>query len=550
MPLKMFTAWQLTLLLLFATRAVSDPARPCSSESFLFPSIFGARHVQTAASLLDGYNGPGRRAEASLVGTDGVNACNVSVSYTHPGHGDTVTVQVWLPISNYNSRFVGVGGGGWQAGDIGGDIMPALTYQGYATVTTDGGYPYWAANAGANSAWLMKEPGNLDYPLFINFAYRALHDMTVIGKHITDQYYGEPPKFSYWYGCSTGGRQGLTMAQKYPEDYDGILTSCPAVGFPALLVAMYWPQFVMHQLGTYPPACQFEAVAASAVEACDKLDGVNDGIISRRDLCDFEPESVIGKEFDCQGTPSRITKETVEIVKAMLRGPTDPEGEQLFPGTTHGTAATGFVATANTLCADGQCTGGVPFPIAIDWIRLLVKKDPSFDPSTLTHEQYAQIFRESVREYGWWIGADDPDLQKFHEQGNKMIMWHSTNDEAISVNAAMQYYEEVIAADQKRGIDTKDYYRYFEVPGARHCGAPPGVPYPLNALDTLRLWVEDSITPEELDAVVLGKVDESDKVHHPICVYPKVGTLTLQGFQCHEPGTTRETAQLNIKDEL
>ncbi|KAH9233133.1 hypothetical protein K456DRAFT_1809067, partial [Colletotrichum gloeosporioides 23] len=371
-----------------------------------------------------------------------VQACNVTISYTHPGHNDDVTVQLWLPTSNYNGRYVGVGGGGWSAGEMGADIRSALASQGYAVATTNAGYNH---NMFATAdTWLMKNPGNLEYPLIVNFGHRALHDMTVISKHIIREAYGSLLKFSYWQGCSTGGRQGLTIAQRYPEDYDGLLTSCPAVNFSSLLVAMYWPQFIMNQKGIYPKACEFEAIVAALAGSCGKTAEV--------ESCDFDVASLIGTTVDCQGKSTTISSTAVEVYKASLEGPVDLKGNQLFPGVTVGTAVTGMMSIANTHCEGETCSGGRPFTIADDWIRLMVKKDPSFDPKKMTHAEYVQIFRDSVNEWDGMFSSSNPDLQRFRQLGKKMISWHSVNDEAVPVKAMRQYYDRVLALDSSRDV--------------------------------------------------------------------------------------------------
>lgn len=188
--------------------------------------------------------------------------------------------------------------------------MSALTHQGYATAATDAGYHYDPFSTA--DPWLMASPGNLNYPLLTNFAHRPVHEMTIIGKHVVGEYFGQPPAFSYWSGCSTGGRQGLTSALLYPNNYDGILTGCPALNFPQLMVAMYWPQLVMNHLGAYPEACQFEAVKAAAVEACDELDGSRMG--SSRETSFATLTRILSSERNSiatvsrQGSPRRLQK--------------------------------------------------------------------------------------------------------------------------------------------------------------------------------------------------------------------------------------------------
>ncbi|KAI8296720.1 hypothetical protein K4K59_003903 [Colletotrichum sp. SAR11_240] len=532
--------FQIGVSFLFAQIAAGKTT-PCSKENYSFPNLHGAQLLSITTSTLNGFKPQaGFLPEAALVAEDGVQACNVTISYTHPGHNDDVTVQLWLPTTNYNERYVGVGGGGWSAGEMGADIRSALASQGYAVATTNAGYNH---NMFATAdTWLMKNPGNLEYPLIVNFGHRALHDMTVISKHIIREAYGSLPKFSYWQGCSTGGRQGLTIAQRYPEDYDGLLTSCPAVNFSSLLVAMYWPQFIMNQKGIYPKACEFEAIVAALADSCGKTEDV--------ESCDFDVASLIGTTVDCQGKSTIISSTAVEVYKALLEGPVDLEGNQLFPGVTVGTAVTGMMSIANTHCEGEICSGGRPFAIADDWIRLMVKKDPSFDPTKMTHAEYVQIFRDSVNEWDGMFSSNNPDLQRFRQLGKKMISWHSVNDEAVPVKAMRQYYDRVLALDSSRDVSTQDYYRYFEVPGATHCVAPAGVPYPLKALDTLRSWVEEGTAPESLPAVALGTKKVETKSEPPICVYPNKPLSVKTGYSCEKPAVVANGEGKHVKDEL
>ncbi|KAM6519210.1 hypothetical protein FALCPG4_012857 [Fusarium falciforme] len=516
----------LSLALLLSAALVEADAEPCAPDTFTFPEILGTKHVLTTASKVEGYTGfPKVKPESSEIDSKGVNFCNVTVSYSHPGDQDLVHAHVWLPLSGYNNRLVGIGGGGWIAGEIGEDVMSALTYKGYATAATDAGYTHDPLSTA--DAWLMPNPGNVNQTLLTNFANRAVHEVAIIGKHIAQGYYGKFPAFSYWSGCSTGGRQGITSALLYPDDFDGILTSCPGVEFPSLLLALYWPQLVMNQLGAYPDVCQFDALKAAAIEECDKLDGAKDGIISRDDLCKFDPSSVVGKEFESGGAKCNISKEAAEVLKAMFQGPNDGEGNSLFPGSTPGTTAG---ALAGTVCKDGKCEGA-PFSVATDWIRLLVKKDPSFDPKTLTYEKYSRLFHASRRDYDGMFGANDPDFQWFRRGDKKMITWHSINDQAVTINAMRQFYDTVRALDKSRGVDTASYYRYFEVPGGEHCLTPADVGYPLHALDALRHWVEDGVAPKTLETTLIGQ-DEDGEKPPPLCQYPLARVKKAGKFTC------------------
>jgi hypothetical protein len=243
----------------------------------------------------------------------GLNFCNVNITYTHPGYNDTIHVQVWLPLKGWNQRFQGTGGSGFVTGVFDQALAPAVA-QGYSAVSTDGGHEL---NVTSAAAWALVSPGNVDWNLLQDFASTALNDMTVLGKAVTKSYYGTAPKYSYWNGCSTGGRQGLMMAQRFPDAYDGILAAAPAINWPSFIVAEYWGQFMMNQLGVYPPQCEFDAITTAAVSACDALDGLVDGIIASPEKCHFNPHILVGKSFNC----SSYSQRHIPLVRAQPRSP-------------------------------------------------------------------------------------------------------------------------------------------------------------------------------------------------------------------------------------
>jgi feruloyl esterase len=375
----------------------------------------------------------------------------------------------------------------------------------------------------SRAPWVLNSQGNFNYPLIYNFAALSIHDMTIIGKSITQQYYGRAPKYSYFNGCSTGGRQGVTSAQRYPEDYDGILAGAPAINLPDLTVSTYWPQSVMDRLGFYPSKCELDAINRLSVEACDALDGVADGSIADPDACAFDPQTVVGRTVDCgDGTSVRLSSQTASIVRAIREGPTGADGKPLWVGTAHGTPFTGALALANTKCTDGpnNCTG-VPFPMAVDWLKNFTRRDPGYDVGKMTLAELEQNYYLSRQQLGPIIAGDDPDLSRFRALNRKLLTWHGLADECITMRGSRLYYDRVLGLDG----GARDYYRHFEAPGVNHCGAGPGKYYPLRALETLTRWVEGGIAPEVLvgyrlpNATVIGGDPEATR---PICAYPSV----------------------------
>ena len=225
---------------------------------------------------------------------DPISFCNITVTYTHPGFNDEVHVSIWLPQkSAWNGRFQGTAGGGYMVG-LGVMALFAPVARGFAAANTDGGVP-----SGDPSDWALASPGNVDFNTLHTYGSSAIADMTVIGRQLTRFYYGKSPEYSYWNGCSTGGRQGLQLAQSHPHLYDGILATAPAAHMPSLATAMFWPQLVMQTLQSWPQPCELRALITAAIAKCDDLDGVKDGIISDPRKCNdaFDPFTLIGRLF-------------------------------------------------------------------------------------------------------------------------------------------------------------------------------------------------------------------------------------------------------------
>jgi Tannase and feruloyl esterase len=224
-----------------------------------------------------------------------LNVCNVSVYLTHPGVDDRVLVQLFLPLTNWSGRFQATGGGGWSTSF--GEFLLARGAKGqYATARTDGGL---GQDFYDPSSWALRADGTANVPLLTSYASRGSHDMAVVGKAVTESFYGEKITYSYFTGCSTGGRQGLAEAQLYPDEFDGILAASPTLNWPSLMTAGEWPQVVMNQEGYFPTRCEFRLFLNAMLRQCDALDGVVDGVIANVQGCEFNPSELVGSEVVC-----------------------------------------------------------------------------------------------------------------------------------------------------------------------------------------------------------------------------------------------------------
>jgi hypothetical protein len=413
--------------LLGNSMAVYAPASLCSAQSLPYPIVFGAEFFSLQASLVSNYSRyvlEGGYQNAGSANVTNASFCNVTVSYTHPGQNDSLNVQVWLPIDSWNGRLQVVGGGGYQAGMIETSYlgMTGAISQGYATATTDAGH-----TSDLPEDWALLSPGNVNLYLLQDLASVSLNDAAIIAKSLTKSFYGRPPDYSYWNGCSQGGRQGMMLAQRYPEAFDGIAASAPAISWPQFGPSDYWPQLVIQLLGgKYPYPCELNAITAAAVSLCDGSDGVVDGLISDPDSCKFDPYSIVGNAFNCTttGLEMQISEPAAAMAKAAWTGAKSSTGRSIWPGVMPGASLTGPYSIAGTECdSDGTCVGN-PLSLYTDWIRLFVKKDPTYSLANMTQRDFEDIIHASIQQYSSIIGANDPDLSQFREAGGKLISYH------------------------------------------------------------------------------------------------------------------------------
>ncbi|KEF52232.1 uncharacterized protein A1O9_11859 [Exophiala aquamarina CBS 119918] len=450
------------------------------------------------------------------VETTSLDFCNVSLTLTHPGANDTVFVSVWLPLTDWNGRYQATGGGGLAAG-MGPPMLANALGLGYATSSTDGGLTLNNTVDPQSGKWALKEDGTSNDDLQLNLAWRSIHDMVVVSKDLIEQFYGVKPSYSYWHGCSQGGRQGYAAAAKYPHDFDGILAIAPALDLAELVTADFWPAVAM-QNEVVPPFCIFEEYHKAINAKCDPLDGVIDGLISDHDLmesCPFDPHALVGQVVACEGVEDvTITREHANVVKQILQGPRTTEGKSLWYGLAPGAA---FFALAKTAAGPDGTFAPVPFAPSVSWIKHFVFQDPAYDTSQMTYSDYDTAFEISVSKLSVLWGNQHLDLTDFKHSGGKLLTWFGLADEYIAPSNMLRYREGL----EKRfgGAEVVDeFHRLFFAPGAGHCAGGHG-PLPVDALNALRDWVENGTAPDVLPA--LTTTSEDVKVSRNLCRYPK-----------------------------
>jgi len=348
--------------------------------------------------------------------------------------------------------------------------------------------------------------------------------MAVLGKAVSASYYGKAPSFSYWNGCSTGGRQGVQAAQAYPEDFDGIMAGAPAINFAQLGTAIEWPYVAMNNDKTFPSQCVFNAFLNASIAQCDELDGVKDGLISNVKDCNFDPSQLVGSKVQCDGTTVTISESVATIYRKVHDGPTTPSGQSLWPGYEIGLRVDDLYAgAAHTVTTDGT-TVAVPFGVSDAYIKYILKHDPSYDTSKITYAEFAELFAQSISINGN-NSSNDPNLSPFSKSGGKMIVWHGLADNLIPPKGTLMYRQRVEAL--LGGTDAvNDFWRLFFVPGVSHRGGGYG-PVPTDPLAAVVAWVENGTAPDTLAAQY---VDPSGAtVNHDICKYPLVSRYDGKG---------------------
>lgn len=453
---------------------------------------------------------------SSLPTLSGLNYCNVTVTYTHPGWSDAINVNILLP-QEWNERFLAIGGGGWASGAAAYQQIYMLMgrLQSFAVAYTDGGH---IDSPSLSDPWPLISPGNPNWPLLVDFGSLAIHELAVIGKALVQAYYEKPAPYSYYYGASQGGRQGHMQAQRFPEDFDGLVAHFPAIYWNRFFSGMRWPVFVMDKLGVYPSPCELDAFTFAAIEQCDELDGVKDGIVSHPWACTFEPESIVGTEIECSGFSKTLSSEAASIMKAIWEGPQSSTGEFQWYGYDKSANLTSLGGgIAHNKCNDqgNNCEPEV-FPLGFDWLSWVVKRDPENTGRNISHQEWDDNFDSSLIEFQSLIETNDDDLSRFKRSGAKLINWHGTRDQLIPFNGSTHYVDRLLERDP----NTADYYRLFVAPATDHGFVEGLAPSVNGTLSKLIDWVENGIAPETLDGS--GLSPQGVPLKRDLCLYPRV----------------------------
>ena len=428
--------------------------------------------------------------------------CRVMATLRPSGDSD-IKVEVWLPSSDWNGKYQAVGNGGW-AGVISYAQLAEALKRGYATSSTDTGH------VGATGSFALGHPEKL-----IDFGYRSVHEMTLKSKVIVEAFYGKTPQYSYWNGCSTGGRQGLMEAQRYPNDFDGMLAGAPANPRAGLTTEeMVIGVAALKDPASYIPKSKYSMIHDAVLAKCDEIDGLKDGLIQNPMKCKFDPEVLACKNGD---GPSCLTPPQVATLKAVYAPVIDPKTKTLiYPGQSPG-AETGLAVMAG---------GPEPFGPSLDQFRYVVHQDAKWDWRTF---DLATDGPANQRLSDGLLNADDPNLQPFLSHA-KLILYHGWSDPNVPSENTVNYYGKVV--DTLGGTSkTNDSLRLYMVPGMGHCSNGEG-PNTFDMLSALEQWVEKGQAPQSVVATKFNKNgDPKSGVARtrPLCPYPQVAKYKGSG---------------------
>jgi feruloyl esterase len=433
---------------------------------------------------------PGRGPNASAVYKTLPAFCRVSATLK-PSSDSEIKIEVWMPAEGWNGKLQSVGNGAW-AGTISYPAMATALAAGYAAASTDTGH------SGNNPDFIPDHPEKV-----VDFAYRAVHELTWASKAIIAAYYGDGPQYSYWNGCSTGGRQAMAEAQRFPADYDGIIAGAPANYTTKLQGSQVWTSAMTHkdEAGYIPPA-KYAAIHKAALDQCDALDGVKDGVIEDPTRCRFD-----AKVIECKGEdgPSCLTAPQVELARKVYAGP------GFFPGLEPGSEM-GW----STL------SGPKPMDLAVEVYKYLVFQDPKWDYLTFNPE--ADVARAD-KTISSAMNSVNPDLKPLFTRGGKLLQYHGWADPGIAPGSSVNYYKSVLDAMGGKA-KVNDQYRLFMVPGMGHCGGGDGTST-FDMVSALDEWVVQRKAP---DKIVASKVVNGAPVRtRPLCPYPQVATYKGTG---------------------
>ena len=537
----------LTSFLLASAASAGNPALAASCEGLARLKLPNTTITMAQSEAAGAFAPPG-----SPVGTNPVPVafCRVGGSI-RPTSDSDIRFEVWLPQTAWTGRYESVGNGGF-AGSIPFGAMVRPLVAGSAVAGTDDGHQ---TPVNTQAEWALGHPEKI-----IDFGYRAVHLTATTGKLITSAFYGNKPEHSYFIGCSTGGREALMEAQRYPDDFDGISAGDPANQLVGLHAgdAANMKTFLASEAGYISPA-DVQKIGAAITEQCDAVDGVKDGLINDPRECRINMASL------------PLTAAQLKTYEALHDGPKTSSGRQIFPGMPFGSETVGWTQYFTGPSFAEAHTKARRAILANELFANLVYRDPRWDFMSFDPDKGPA---DAEKAFGHIMDATDPDFTGFKAHGGKLITYHGWADSDITPFATLNYYNSVVAAQGRaRGTmtatagsspsasaldKTQTFYRLFMVPGMGHCGGGPG-PNQFgqtggngdadhDVVTALERWVEKGVAPQRIIATKYVDNDPAKGIQmtRPLCVYPQAAKYRGTGdtndtgsFVCTDPSTAK-----------
>jgi tannase len=486
---------------------------------------------------------------AGMGSTTTYTYCNVTVTYTHTGKGDEVVVKYAFPSpTDFTTRFYVAGGGGFS---LSSDATGGLEYGAVGAATSAG---YDAFDYSYDEKVLYGN-GSINWDATYMFSYQALGEMTLLGKTLTRGFYGlesDAKVYTYYEGCSDGGREGMSQVQRWGEEYDGVITGAPAFRFAQQQVHHVYPATIEHTMDYYPEPCALDKIVNATIAACDPLDGRTDGVISRTDLCklNFNLTSIIGESYYCAATTSSslgfgfskraegsttsttpaqngtVSAEDVAVAQAIYDGLHNSKGERAYLSWQIGSD----LSDGDPTYDNDTATWGLNIPstggeYVTKFVQLL-DLDNLSDLNNVTYDTLVDWMNIGMVRYLDSLQTTLPDLTTFQSSGGKLLHYHGESDPSIPTASSVHYWQAVRSimygelSDDEALEALQSWYQFYLIPGAAHCGTnslQPG-PYPEDNMATMIEWVEGGVQPSRLNATVSSGTYEGEV--QMLCQWP------------------------------
>ncbi len=517
------------LTFMFPSRASAQ--RSCESlTSLTLSGVTITSATSVAAGAFKPPSGPGQPAPSYALPA----FCRV-LGVARPTSDSNIEFEVWLPASGWNGKFEQVGNGGF-AGTIPEAAMSEPLHRGYATAATDDGHV-----GGTSASWAIDHPEKV-----IDFGYRAVHVVSMQAKVIIAAFYGKNPRLAYFVGCSDGGREALMEAQRFPEDFHGIVAGAPANYWTHLFLKFLWDERAVSQPGAFIAPSKLKILQDASLAACDSLDGLKDGLIENPQLCHFSPSVM-----QCKGEDSAdcLTAPQVQAAQKIYGPAINSEtGAEIAPGFSPGTEAN----PANwALWITGMQPGAPAIDafFATNFLADMVFADPKMNFDSVNFGSDVKLVDDKVASI---LNSESPNLSPFKSRGGRLIHYAGWGDAAIPPQGSVDYFESV----QSKIGNTKRFYRLFMVPGMSHCGGGAGANVFGNAVAVpdadaskavvmaLDRWVEHGVAPAKILArrYVDNNPAKGVEMTRPLCPYPQQARYNGSGdpnqassFTCRIP---------------